>query len=59
MEALALRRGHRKVFVLTTRTAQWFQERGYHQGNIADLPPKRQALYNQARNSRVFVKSLA
>jgi amino-acid N-acetyltransferase len=59
MEALALRRGHPKVFVLTTRTAQWFQERGYHQGSIADLPPKRQALYNQARNSRVFVKSLA
>lgn len=59
MEALALRRGHRKVFVLTTRTSQWFQERGYHQGNVADLPPSRQALYNQARNSRVFVKQLA
>jgi len=59
MEALALRRGHPKVFVLTTRTAQWFQERGYHQGSIDDLPPKRRTLYNQARNSRVFVKDLS
>lgn len=59
METLALKRGHRKVFVLTTRTSQWFQERGYHQGSVADLPASRQALYNQARNSRVFVKQLA
>jgi amino-acid N-acetyltransferase len=58
MEALALRRGHRQVFVLTTRTAQWFQERGYQPGDVADLPASRQALYNQARNSRVFVKQL-
>jgi amino-acid N-acetyltransferase len=59
MEALALKRGHRQVFVLTTRTAQWFQERGYHPGSVTDLPAARQALYNQARNSRIFVKRLA
>lgn len=59
MEALALKRGHRQVFVLTTRTAQWFQERGYHPGSVNDLPTSRQALYNQARNSRIFVKQLA
>jgi len=59
MEALALKRGHRQVFVLTTRTAQWFQERGYHPGSVNDLPAARQALYNQARNSRIFVKQLA
>jgi len=59
MEALALKRGHRRVFVLTTRTAQWFQERDYEQGSVTDLPPARQALYNLARNSRVFVKNLA
>jgi len=59
MEALALRRGHRQVFVLTTRTAQWFQERGYHPGSVNDLPAARQTLYNQARNSRIFVKQLA
>ncbi len=58
MEALAMKRGHRQVFVLTTRTAQWFQERGYQQGRVDDLPPGRRALYNQARNSRVFVKHL-
>jgi len=58
MEAQAIKRGHTKVFVLTTRTAQWFQERGYREGQVADLPPARQALYNQARNSRVLVKPL-
>jgi len=58
MENLAQRRGHRQVFVLTTRTAQWFQERGYAPGSVEDLPAARQALYNQARNSRIFVKWL-
>ncbi|AHE99437.1 amino-acid N-acetyltransferase [Thioalkalivibrio paradoxus] len=58
VETLAWRRGHRQVFVLTTRTQQWFQERGYREGQITDLPPARQALYNQARNSKVLVKAL-
>jgi amino-acid N-acetyltransferase len=59
MEGLAQRRGHRQLFVLTTRTAQWFQERGYHAGSVNDLPAPRRSLYNQARNSRIFVKELA
>ncbi|AGA32151.1 N-acetylglutamate synthase [Thioalkalivibrio nitratireducens DSM 14787] len=58
IETLARRRGHRQVFVLTTRTAQWFQERGYREGQVTELPPSRQALYNQARNSKVLVKPL-
>lgn len=59
MEVLARKRGYQEVFVLTTRTAQWFQERGYRPGQISELPPARQARYNQARNSRIFVKTLA
>lgn len=59
MERLAQERGVRRVFVLTTRTAQWFQERGYLPGRVEDLPAGRQSRYNQARNSRVFTRVLA
>jgi len=58
MERLARERGIHRVFVLTTRTAQWFQERGYTPGDVDDLPPSRRARYNEARNSRVFTKAL-
>ncbi|WP_019594451.1 amino-acid N-acetyltransferase [Thioalkalivibrio sp. ALM2T] len=58
MEHLAQEQGIRRVFVLTTRTAQWFQERGYTPGKVDDLPVSRQTRYNQARNSRVFTRTL-
>ncbi|WP_081647367.1 MULTISPECIES: amino-acid N-acetyltransferase [unclassified Thioalkalivibrio] len=58
LEALAREQGVRRVFVLTTRTAQWFQERGYTPGSVDDLPPERRQRYNQARNSRVFTREL-
>ncbi|MFO7953587.1 MAG: amino-acid N-acetyltransferase [Thioalkalivibrio sp.] len=58
MEQQAREQGIRRVFVLTTRTAQWFQERGYTPGQVDDLPASRQTRYNQARNSRVFTRSL-
>lgn len=58
IESLAQRRGQNTLFILTTRTAQWFQERGYRPGQMDDLPPSRRQRYNQARNSRIFVKHL-
>jgi amino-acid N-acetyltransferase len=48
----------RKLFVLTTRTAHWFRERGFVPASIEDLPLRRQALYNLQRNSKVFIKSI-
>lgn len=50
--------GMQQVFVLTTRTAHWFIERGFREGAVADLPMQKQALYNLQRNSKVFFKSL-
>lgn len=47
-----------RLFVLTTRTAHWFLERGFVQMNIQDLPGEKQALYNFQRNSKVFAKQL-
>ena len=48
----------REIFVLTTRTAHWFLERGFRTGSIADLPHEKQALYNYQRKSQVYVKPL-
>lgn len=50
--------GIRRLFVLTTRTAHWFQERGFVAGEIQDLPVKKQAMYNYQRRSKVFIKTL-
>lgn len=47
-----------RLFVLTTRTAHWFRERGFEPGKLSDLPPERRAQYNRRRKSKVFVKHL-
>jgi len=58
IEARARKRKLTELFVLTTRTAQWFLERGYHSATIADLPKQKQALYNYQRKSLVYRKKL-
>ena len=50
--------GIERLFVLTTRTAHWFLERGFKVADIKDLPIKRQAMYNYQRKSKVFIKPL-
>src|SRR6478735_4158158 len=47
-----------QLFVLTTRTAHWFLERGFRTAAIADLPHQKQALYNYQRKSQVYRKPL-
>jgi len=46
------------LFVLTTRTAHWFIERGFKAAPVSALPRRRQDLYNYQRRSQVFVKRL-
>ena len=46
------------IFVLTTRTAQWFLERGFRHATVAELPQQKQALYNYQRKSQVYRKRL-
>lgn len=58
VEREAERLGLTRLFVLTTRTAHWFQERGFEPGQLDDLPTERRQLYNLKRNSRVFIKAL-
>lgn len=47
-----------QVFVLTTRTAHWFLERGFIEADLSALPKERQSLYNYQRNSKIFIKNL-
>lgn len=50
--------GVKRLFVLTTQTTHWFQERGFVRAEITALPVKKQALYNYQRRSAVYVKTL-
>ncbi len=50
--------GIRYVFVLTTRTAHWFLERGFEAVDLDTLPIERRKLYNYQRKSKVFRKKL-
>ncbi|MEZ2744048.1 amino-acid N-acetyltransferase [Halopseudomonas bauzanensis] len=58
IEAQARARSLTTLFVLTTRTAHWFRERGFEPSSVERLPQQRASLYNYQRNSKVFEKSL-
>lgn len=51
--------GFNKIFCLTTRTEQWFLERGFDLLRIEELPQSKQALYNLQRKSKVYVKKVS
>jgi len=46
------------LLVLTTQSAHWFVERGFHEKTLAEVPILRAALYNFQRNSKILIKSL-
>jgi amino-acid N-acetyltransferase len=50
--------GYKKLFVLTTRSAQWFIERGYAEVAVKTLPEPKKSLYNLQRRSKVLLKKL-
>lgn len=54
--AIAL--GIKKLFVLTTRTVHWFQERGFEIANIEDLPQEKREKYNYQRRSKILIQPL-
>ncbi len=56
--AQAQAQGLRKLFVLTTRTAHWFLERGFKETDVSQLPAQKKALYNYQRRSKVCVRDL-
>jgi amino-acid N-acetyltransferase len=58
MQARAKKQRLKRLFVLTTRTAHWFVERGFAEASVENLPQAKQGLYNYQRRSKVFIKTL-
>lgn len=58
VEERARKLGLRRLFLLSTRTGQWFAERGFEEASLTRLPKRKQALYNYQRRSKVFVKKV-
>ena len=58
IEAQARAQGIAELFVLSTRTAHWFRERGFDSAPIERLPRRRRDLYNWRRGSKIFIKTL-
>ncbi|EFB2231858.1 amino-acid N-acetyltransferase [Escherichia coli] len=56
--AQAKQSGLSKLFVLTTRSIHWFQERGFTPVDIDLLPENKKQLYNYQRKSKVLMADL-
>ena len=54
----AVKQGFRRVFVLTTRTHDWFESLGFKECSVESLPPGRRKNYDRRRNSKVFALDL-
>jgi len=48
------KRNLRRVFVLTTRTHDWFELLGFREAAISSLPEKKRRLYDERRKSKAF-----
>ncbi|MFC0226238.1 amino-acid N-acetyltransferase [Serratia aquatilis] len=58
VESQARQMGLQKLFVLTTSSIHWFQERGFSPAEVEVLPMKKQALYNYQRRSKILLADL-
>ncbi|POT56516.1 amino-acid N-acetyltransferase [Citrobacter amalonaticus] len=56
--AQARQTGLSKLFVLTTRSIHWFQERGFTPVDIDLLPESKKEMYNYQRRSKVLMVDL-
>ncbi|TVU03951.1 hypothetical protein EJB05_50507 [Eragrostis curvula] len=58
VEKMALSLGLEKLFLLTTRTADWFVRRGFSECSIASIPEERRKRINLSRGSKYYLKQL-
>ncbi|MGK4329106.1 amino-acid N-acetyltransferase [Lonsdalea quercina] len=58
IETQARHQGLKRLFVLTTHSIHWFQERGFQPAEVAMLPRRKQELYNYQRRSKILVMDL-
>jgi len=54
----AERMGFERVFALTTRTLDWFEQMGFVETTLETLPAKKRDTYDHARKSRIFALEL-
>ncbi|GHU68783.1 amino-acid acetyltransferase [Spirochaetia bacterium] len=54
----AKKKGLARVFVLTTRTQDWFEFLGFREAGVESLPEKKQKVYDRSRMSKVFALQL-
>ena len=54
----AARIGMTRVFVLTTRTIDWFEQLGFIEADLASLPARKAETYDPVRKSRIFALDL-
>jgi amino-acid N-acetyltransferase len=43
-----------RVFILTTKTQDWFEALGFQEAPIDSLPAQKRKIYDHKRNSKVF-----
>jgi len=48
----------KRVFVLTTRTQDWFESLGFREASVESLPEKKRRRYDYSRNSKIFILDL-
>jgi amino-acid N-acetyltransferase len=54
----AKKQAFKRVFVLTTRSQDWFESLGFRETSPETLPEKKHRLYDHNRNSKVFALDL-
>jgi amino-acid N-acetyltransferase len=54
----AVKLGMTRVFALTTRTVDWFEQLGFVEVDLDSLPARKRETYNHARKSRIFALDL-
>src|SRR5215813_4480070 len=54
----AAKLGMTRVFVLTTRTVDWFEQMGFVEADIDGLPAGKRETYDHVRKSRIFALDL-
>lgn len=58
LERVAIASGVKKLFALSTKTMQWFVERGFIEATLASLPQERRDVYDSSRMPKVYRKAL-
>ena len=58
LERVAIASGVQELFALSTKTMQWFVERGFEEVGLDILPQERRDIYDKSRKPKVYRKVL-